>query len=102
MPALFPPGGGGVTMPGAVPGFPPQGPASPTPMPGGPPVAPMGAAPPMGMDPAAGMEDPASVLYAAVTQQDGSVLLHRKNPDGSLGPAVKIIPPFKSSKSSGA
>lgn len=33
--------------------------------------------------------------YAAVTQGDGSILLHLKNPDGSLGPAVKIIEPIK-------
>lgn len=29
--------------------------------------------------------------YVAVTQEDGSVLLHVKNPDGSLGPAKKIV-----------
>lgn len=34
---------------------------------------------------------PDSMKYEAVTQADGSILLHLKNPDGSLGPAVKII-----------
>lgn len=29
--------------------------------------------------------------YETVTQSDGSILLHIKNPDGSLGPAVKIV-----------
>ncbi len=33
--------------------------------------------------------------YVAETQADGSVLLRIKNPDGSPGPAVKIIPPLK-------
>jgi hypothetical protein len=33
--------------------------------------------------------------YLSVTQEDGSVLLRVKNPDGSPGPAVKIIPPIK-------
>lgn len=37
--------------------------------------------------------------YAALTQEDGSILLHVKNPDGSLGPAVKIVPPIKPSGS---
>ena len=45
-----------------------------------------------------GMVDPAGRQYMAVTQEDGSVLLHLKNPDGSKGPAVKIIPPIKARK----
>ena len=70
---------------------------------GAPPMPPMGGggpglgmAPggPMGMPPV-GMMDPAGRQYEAVTQDDGSVLLHVKNPDGSRGPAVKIIPPIK-------
>jgi hypothetical protein len=52
---------------------------------------------PMGF-PSVGMTDPAGRQYDAVTQDDGSVLLHMKNPDGSRGPAVKIIPPIKSRK----
>lgn len=43
-------------------------------------------------------DDAAMAKYEAVTQADGSVLLHMKNPDGSLGPAVKIISPPKSNK----
>jgi hypothetical protein len=35
--------------------------------------------------------DPSAQQYAAKTQQDGTVLLHLLMPDGSLGPAVKII-----------
>ena len=41
---------------------------------------------------------PADIQYEAVTQQDGTVLLHIKNPDGSLGPAVKIINAVKPQK----
>lgn len=85
--------GPGLSMPAAVPGFggPPPGPGGAPGMPiGGPPGgAPMG----LGMMPT-GM-DPASQQYTAVTQADGSILLHTLNPDGSLGPAVKIINPIK-------
>lgn len=42
-------------------------------------------------------DDLSMAKYEAVTQSDGSVLLHMKNPDGSLGPAIKIISPPKSS-----
>jgi len=42
--------------------------------------------------------EPSEVKYEAVTQQDGTVLLHIKNPDGSLGPAVKIINAVKPAK----
>lgn len=38
-----------------------------------------------------GPQDPGDVQYKAITQSDGSVLLHMLNPDGSVGPAVKII-----------
>lgn len=57
-------------------------------------------APPIGaglMPPAPSPDDPSSMKYAAVTQQDGTVLLHIQNPDGSLGPAVKIINAVKPS-----
>jgi hypothetical protein len=33
--------------------------------------------------------------YVNETQADGSILLRMKNPDGSVGPAVKIISPPK-------
>ena len=39
--------------------------------------------------------DPASQQYEVVNQEDGSMLLHVKNADGSLGPVVKIINPIK-------
>lgn len=34
---------------------------------------------------------PDGTTYEAVTQSDGTVLLHLKLPDGTLGPAVKIV-----------
>lgn len=43
------------------------------------------AAPPMPMT-------PADMQYQAVTQEDGTVLLHVLKPDGQLGPVVKIVP----------
>lgn len=43
------------------------------------------------LSPLMGPPDPSAMKYEAVTQSDGSVLLHIKNPDGSLGPALKII-----------
>lgn len=85
------------TMPDGVPGIP----STPPPVPGiqarG-----LGASPaalagitnaPPGMVPDQG--PPAPPEYATTTQEDGSVLLHIKNPDGSLGPVVKLIPPIK-------
>jgi hypothetical protein len=33
--------------------------------------------------------------YYAVTQSDGSILLHLKGPNGELGPIQKVIPPLK-------
>lgn len=47
------------------------------------------------MPPGFGAPSPADQKFEAVTQQDGSILLHVKNPDGSLGPAVKIVNPIK-------
>ena len=103
----------GITMPGGMPGSgastdplaSPMGgmgappPASPMGGMGAPPPAfPMGGmggpASPMGF-PGVEMADPAGRQYEAVTQEDGSILLHMKNPDGSKGPAVKIINPIK-------
>ncbi len=95
----------GLTMPGGMPGA--GGPSDPlTPPPAPSPMGPamdmggMGGMGPMGGMgfPGVGMTDPAGRQYEAVTQEDGSVLLHMKNPDGSRGPAVKIIPPIKSRK----
>lgn len=94
----------GITMPGGMPGSgaptdPLAPPSPPSPMGPAPDMSgAMGGAPsPMGF-PGVGMTDPAGRQYEAVTQEDGSVLLHMKNPDGSKGPAVKIIPPIKARK----
>jgi hypothetical protein len=82
----------GSTMPGAVPSGP-----SPNSIQGPAPVAPdlssaiVPSLPPPGLAP--NPDDPSNTEYAAVTQADGSVLLHLKNADGSLGPAVKIVYP---------
>jgi len=35
---------------------------------------------------------PAEMQYQAVTQEDGTVLLHVVKPEGGLGPVVKIVP----------
>ena len=35
--------------------------------------------------------------YEAKTQADHSIAIHIVNPNGSLGPVVKIVPPIKSS-----
>ena len=93
MPFQFPPSGlgGGMTMPGAVPGMGPVGIGQPGLPIAGRQVSPVGGGP-LGM---LGMDDPASQQFSAVTQADGSILLHIKNADGSLGPAVKIINPIK-------
>ncbi len=40
--------------------------------------------------PAAGMPE-----YKAITQSDGSIVIHIVSPGGILGPAVKIVPPIK-------
>jgi hypothetical protein len=100
--------GPGLSMPAGIPGVGgPQDPtlspgaamaasAPPPPMMGGGGMPPMmgggGGAPPPGMPSAGGLTDPAGRQYKAVTQADGSILLHLQNPDGTLGPAVKIIP----------
>jgi len=33
--------------------------------------------------------------YGVITQEDGTLLLHVKNPDGSMGPILKVLPPMK-------
>lgn len=91
----------GATMPGGIPGsgtF--QDPTI------SPQMAGAMASPPMMVSPSfmpgmMGQDDPAAQRYLAVTQEDGSVLLHMKNADGSPGPAVKIIPPIKRSNKQG-
>ncbi len=74
-------------MPAAVPGLgTPDASQPPAGMPMGGPSPLPGLLPPGG---------PAPSQYQAVTQEDGTVLLHIQNADGSLGPAVKIISPPK-------
>jgi hypothetical protein len=43
---------------------------------------------------------PQNVLpqYTAVTQEDGSILMHLNKPDGSPGPVVKVISPINANK----
>ena len=53
------------------------------------------AAPPMPLG-------PADIKYQAVTQEDGTVLLHVLKPDGQLGPIVKIVPTPKTQAAAGA
>ena len=38
--------------------------------------------------------------YTAVTQEDGSILMHLNKPDGSPGPVVKVISPIGAGKAS--
>jgi len=71
----------------------------------GPPPGLAAAMPPIGGAPLGGMPGPAAPLgpadmqYQAVTQEDGSVLLHLMKPDGQLGPVVKIVPAPKTGMS---
>jgi len=90
------------TMPDGVPGLAPTpslaGPAPSPISPQGAPASPDALAAIMNRPPGAGseaQEPPALPDYGVVTQEDGSILLHLKNPDGTLGPVVKVIPPVK-------
>lgn len=49
------------------------------------------------MSPSAGAPPPPPPPpeYGTTTQEDGSILLHLKNPDGTLGPIVKVLPAIK-------
>lgn len=85
--------GGAMTMPGAVPGAGQVSEAMSLPATS----FPAGQTPMAGLLPSTATSD----QYAAVTQQDGSILLHLKFPDGTLGPAVKIIEPIKPRKAPG-
>ena len=93
---FLPPGGTGAgSMPAAVPGSGQLSPVGPSP------AVPMGGQIP-GMLPPEMVGGPADQQYVAVTQEDGSILLHMKRPDGSLGPAVKIVNAIKPKKPPGA
>lgn len=80
------------TMPAGVPGAPSANPIWPNLPPNitGPQAGAISPAGPSGPPPAA-PDDPSSLQYETLTQQDGTVVLFMKNPDGSRGPAVKII-----------
>jgi hypothetical protein len=88
------------TMPAGVPQQPPGGPMPDVvqPTPPGPPPGLGAALPAIGAPPMGGMAappqplGPADMQYQAITQEDGSVLLHMMKPDGALGPIVKIVP----------
>lgn len=97
--AMLPPATPG-TMPQGIPGVSP----APSPLPPMPPIH--GAVPPPAAALAAILHQqggPANVApapppppqYEAVTQFDGSILLHLKLPGGELGPVVKVLPPIK-------
>lgn len=85
------------TMPAAIPGIPggagPINPVMPSrPMAISPSLAgAVNPAGPSGAPPQPDESDPSALEYDTLTQQDGSVVLFLKNPDGSRGPAVKII-----------
>lgn len=85
---------GASSMPGSIAGFGgqsiPSSPGMPSP-PGASLAAPVPSGAIPGLPSPNPMAPPTPDQYEAVTQADGTVLLHLKNPDGSLGPAVKII-----------
>lgn len=97
------------TMPSAVPGLNrPASPMPPPPMPHGgghPAIQPHAGAAPSAL--AAIVRHAAQTAghplvpphpeYGTTTQTDGSILLHIKEPNGTLGPVVKVIPPIKRS-----
>jgi hypothetical protein len=93
--------GGSPTMPGAVPGRGgPPAPMMPPLPPGAIPAAPAGVMPmPPGAIPAGaspflppGSPEPE---YGVRPQQDGTLVLYLKNPDGSEGPVLKVLNPPK-------
>ena len=89
--------GGGATMPGAVPG----GGGQLSSLPGTLPALTTGGQLP-GMLPPEMSGSPADQQYVAVTQEDGSIVLHLRKSDGALGPAVKIVNAIKPKKPPGA
>lgn len=104
---VLPPSNPG-TMPAAIPGAPaanpplPPAPAIRRPVPGqsGAPLAALAA---IMRHPgvANALRPPPPPQYKAVTQSNGSVLLHQLGPNGQLGPAVKIIPPIHQHQAAG-
>jgi hypothetical protein len=99
--ASLPPAVAG-TMPAGIPGVTP----SPAPMPpiqfhqhggltGAPPAALAAIMKHNPGGPTAPPPPPPPSEYDVTTQADGSLLLHIRNPDGSLGPVVKVIGPVK-------
>lgn len=89
--ASLPPANPG-TIPAGVPGSPPVNPILPVPkMPVSAPPGVVQNAGPSGPGAPPAPQDPSSIQYDTLTQQDGTVVVFMKNPDGSRGPAVKII-----------
>lgn len=87
-------GGAPGSMPAGIPGAPPVNPISPVPrlnLPSPGQSAAIAPAGPGGPPPPPAPQDPSDIQYDTLTQQDGTVVLFLKNPDGSRGPAVKII-----------
>lgn len=87
------PGGPPGTMPAGIPGAP--SPISPVPKLNLPTPGQAGAISPAGPGgppaPSGQPQDPSTLQYDTLTQQDGTVVIFMKNPDGSRGPAVKIV-----------
>ncbi len=79
---------GGLTMPGSAAGPAAGGGMPAPPQPSGPP---MGAMVPPGMGPSGPPGGQAPPEFKAETQSDGTVLLRVMNPDGSMGPVVRIV-----------
>ena len=101
--AMLPPATPG-TIPSGVPGVSPN----PAPLPPAPPIhapAVQGKVSPHGAAIAAILRHantglgaappPPPPEYGTTTQEDGSILLHIKGPNGALGPVVKVLPPIK-------
>jgi len=82
------------SMPAGIPGVTPTGANLPLgPLPAPPPAAPPTTQPagPAGPPVPPAPPGPSDQEYETSTQQDGTVVLFMKMPDGSRGPAVKII-----------
>jgi len=91
------------TMPGAISGAPPPMAAPIPPTPPAPPTygSPLAGPAPPPMMPAVGDLDPSALQYDTETQQDGTLLLRVRLPDGTPGPVVAHLPPPKLKGKSG-
>ena len=82
------------TMPAGIPGVQPT-PQPPPPIQIGRPALPPHMQGAIAHHPAPPMGAPPKENYIAVTQDDGSILLHLKLPSGLPGPVVRLIPPVR-------